>query len=175
VAGFGAATIGFGLSRDPLLSFALLALTGALDNVSVVVRGTLMQMLTPDALRGRVSAVNSVFFSSSNELGAFESGMTAAWFGPVASVVGGGAGTILVVAAAMLRWPRLLALGSLHSAGEASRAEEERDQACHSSGRPENRRDKVSCENTHTPPCQQTDEPQGRPSTNSLNDGVALG
>jgi hypothetical protein len=148
VAGFGAATIGFGLSRDPLLSFVLLALTGALDNVSVVVRGTLMQMLTPDALRGRVSAVNSVFISSSNELGAFESGMTAEWFGPVASVVGGGAGTILVVSAAMLRWPRLLALGSLHSAGEISRAEEGRDHAGRSSDRPENRRDKVSCENT---------------------------
>jgi MFS family permease len=125
VAGFGAATIGFGLSRDPWLSFGLLALTGALDNVSVVVRGTLMQVLTPDALRGRVAAVNSVFISSSNELGAFESGMTAEWFGPVASVVGGGAGTILVVAAAMLRWPRLLALGSLHSAGETGRADEE--------------------------------------------------
>jgi hypothetical protein len=124
VAGFGAATIGFGLSRDPLLSFALLALTGALDNVSVVVRGTLMQMLTPDALRGRVAAVNSVFISSSNELGAFESGITAEWFGPVVSVVGGGAGTILVVAAAMLRWPRLLALGSLHSIRETSIAEE---------------------------------------------------
>jgi MFS family permease len=128
VAGFGAATIGFGLSRDPLLSFALLALTGALDNVSVVVRGTLMHMLTPDALRGRVAAVNSVFISSSNELGAFESGMTAEWFGPVASVVGGGVGTILVVAAAMLRWPRLLALGSLPSAQEARRAEEETEQ-----------------------------------------------
>jgi MFS family permease len=114
VAGFGVATIGFGLSRDPLLSFLLLALTGALDNVSVVVRGTLMQTLTPDVLRGRVAAVNSVFISSSNEMGAFESGMTAEWFGPVASVIGGGVGTILVVLAVMLRWPRLLTLGQLH-------------------------------------------------------------
>jgi MFS family permease len=114
VAGFGAATIGFGLSGDPVLSFVLLALTGALDNISVVVRGTLMQTLTPDVLRGRVAAVNTVFISSSNELGAFESGMTADWFGPVASVVGGGVGTILVVVAVMLRWPRLLTLGQLH-------------------------------------------------------------
>jgi MFS family permease len=128
VAGFGAATIGFGLSRDPFLSFALLALTGALDNISVVVRATLMQMLTPDALRGRVAAVNSVFISSSNELGAFESGITAEWFGPVLSVVGGGAGTILVVAAAMLRWPRLLELGSLHSVRETGLADEETKQ-----------------------------------------------
>jgi MFS family permease len=114
VAGFGVATIGFGLSGDPVLSFVLLALTGALDNISVVVRGTLMQTLTPDELRGRVAAVNSVFISSSNELGAFESGMTADWFGEVASVVGGGVGTILVVVAVMLRWPGLLALGQLH-------------------------------------------------------------
>src|SRR5207244_2687693 len=95
VAGFGAATIVFGLSRNFWLSFAMLALTGALDNVSVVIRGTLMQMLTPDDMRGRVSAVNSVFISSSNELGEFESGMTAQWFTPVVSVVGGGIGTIL--------------------------------------------------------------------------------
>ncbi len=114
VAGFGVATIGFGLSGDPIVSFVLLALTGALDNISVVVRGTLMQTLTPDELRGRVAAVNAVFISSSNEVGAFESGMTADWFGPVASVVGGGIGTILVVVVVMLRWPRLLALGQLH-------------------------------------------------------------
>src|SRR5206468_3459163 len=82
-------------------------------NISVVVRGTLVQVLTPDAMRGRVSAVNSVFIGSSNELGAFESGVTAAWFGPVASVVGGGIGTILVVIAAMLLWPELLRLGPL--------------------------------------------------------------
>jgi hypothetical protein len=109
------------------LAFAILALTGALDNISVVVRGTLMEMLTPDALRGRVAAANSVFISSSNELGAFESGMTADWFGPAASVVGGDGGTILVVAAAMLSWPRFLTLGSLHRVRETSRTEEEND------------------------------------------------
>jgi MFS family permease len=114
VAAFGVATILFGVSRDPWLSFAMLALVGAFDNVSVVVRGTLMQMLTPDEMRGRVAAVNAVFISSSNELGEFESGMTAQWFGPVWSVVGGGIGTLLVVAAAALRWPRLVRLGPLH-------------------------------------------------------------
>ena len=113
VAGFGAATVAFGFSRDPLLSFLLLAVTGATDNVSVVVRGTLVQVLTPDTMRGRVSAVNSVFISSSNELGAFESGLTAKWFGPVASVVGGGVGTILVVLAVMRSWPQVLRLGPL--------------------------------------------------------------
>jgi MFS family permease len=113
VAGFGAATVIFGLSRDPVLSFAMLALTGALDNISIVVRGTLVQVLTPDELRGRVSAVNAIFIGSSNELGAFESGVTAQLFGPVASVVGGGIGTILVVLAAAWHWPEILRLGSL--------------------------------------------------------------
>ena len=99
VAGFGVATIGFGLSTNFALSFVLLALTGALDNVSVVVRGTLMQTLTPDEMRGRVAAVNTIFISSSNELGAFESGTVAALFGAVFSVVSGGIGTLAVVAA----------------------------------------------------------------------------
>jgi MFS family permease len=113
VTGFGVATIVFGLSENFVLSFVMLALTGALDNVSVVVRGTLVQVLTPDAMRGRVSAVNSVFIGSSNELGAFESGVTARWFDPVASVVGGGIGTILVVVAVMALWPEVLRLGPL--------------------------------------------------------------
>ena len=98
VAGFGAATIGFGLSREPALSFLLLAVTGAFDNVSVVVRGTLVQLLTPDEMRGRVAAVNLIFIGSSNELGEFESGVTASWFGAVPAVVLGGVGTLLVVA-----------------------------------------------------------------------------
>ena len=112
VTGFGAATIVFGLSENVLLSIAMLMLTGAFDNVSVVVRGTLMQTLTPDEMRGRVAAVNIVFISSSNELGAFESGTTAKLFGTVTSVVGGGIGTVLVVLLAMWRWPRLLQLGT---------------------------------------------------------------
>jgi MFS family permease len=115
VAGFGAATVVFGLSRDFKLSFAMLLLAGALDNVSVVVRGTLMQMLTPDEMRGRVAAVTVVFVSSSNELGAAESGYTAKWFGVVESVVGGGIGTIIVVLLVIARWPFLLRLGPLFS------------------------------------------------------------
>jgi MFS family permease len=113
VAGFGAATIGFGLSTNFWFSLAMLALTGALDNISVVVRHTLVQVITPDSMRGRVSAVNLVFISSSNELGAYESGMTAKWFGPVWSVVGGGIGTILVVLMSMVLWPQLMKLGAL--------------------------------------------------------------
>jgi MFS family permease len=115
VAGFGAATIVFGISRSPWLSFAMLAVTGALDNISVVVRATLIQVLTPESMRGRVTAVNLIFIGSSNELGAFESGITAAWFGPVLSVVGGGIGSILVVLAVMFHWPQILRLGSLAS------------------------------------------------------------
>lgn len=111
VAGFGVATIVFGLSHSFWLSFLMLAMTGGLDNVSVVVRGTLMQTLTPDEMRGRVAAVNSIFISSSNELGEFESGTVAALLGPVASVVGGGAGTIVVVLLVMWAWPRLIKLG----------------------------------------------------------------
>lgn len=113
VAGFGAATIVFGLSRSYWLSFGALALTGAFDNISVVVRHTLVQLLTPDAMRGRVSAVNNIFIGSSNELGAFESGVTAALFGPVLSVVGGGIGTILVVLAVAKKWPQVRRIGPL--------------------------------------------------------------
>jgi MFS family permease len=123
VAAFGLATIVFGLSTNFWLSFAMLALTGAFDNVSVVVRHTLLQLLTPDAMRGRVSAVNAIFISSSGELGAFESGQVAYWFGPVFSVVSGGVGTILVVLAVMLRWPGLARLGRL-SHGELLPADE---------------------------------------------------
>jgi MFS family permease len=118
VTGFAAAWIVFGLSESFVLSLIMLALTGAFDNISVVVRGTLVQVLTPDAMRGRVSAVNSLFIGSSNELGAYESGETAYWFGPVASVVGGGIGTILVVIAVMLLWPEILRLGPLHRGGQ---------------------------------------------------------
>ncbi len=122
VAGFGLAWIIFGLSRSMSLSFAMLVLTGALDNISIVVRGTLVQVLTPDAMRGRVSAVNAIFISSSNELGGFESGLTAKYFGPVASVVAGGIGTIFVVVSVMAAWPQVLRLGPLHRLeGEAEK------------------------------------------------------
>ena len=92
VAGYGVATIGLGLSRDFFLSLACLFATGVFDSVSVVIRLTLEQLITPDELRGRVSAIKSVFVGFSNEFGAFESGATAALFGPIASVVGGGLG-----------------------------------------------------------------------------------
>jgi MFS family permease len=96
VALFGAATLVFGLSRNLFLSMAALAITGAADMVSVVVRQTLVQLETPDVMRGRVSAVNSVFIGASNQLGEFESGATAAILGPVGSVVAGGIGTIVI-------------------------------------------------------------------------------
>ena len=113
VAGFGLATMVFGLSRNCALSFVALAMTGALDNVSVVVRHSLVQMLTPDSMRGRVSAVNNVFINSSNELGQLESGLTAAMFGPVWSVVGGGIGVIIVVLLVAWRIPQVRQIGSL--------------------------------------------------------------
>jgi MFS family permease len=98
IAVYGLATLAFGLSTHFLLSMAALAITGAADMVSIVVRQTMIQLETPDAMRGRVSAVASVFIGASNQLGEFESGATAAWLGPVGSVVLGGAGTLLVTA-----------------------------------------------------------------------------
>ncbi len=98
VSAFGAATVVFGLSRNFWLSWAMLFLTGFFDNVSVVIRQTLVQLRTPDEIRGRVSAVNSVFIGSSNELGGFRSGLVAHLSSPVTSVVSGGIGTLLVVA-----------------------------------------------------------------------------
>ena len=113
VAGFGLSTVAFGLSRNFWLSLAMLFLTGALDNISVVVRHTLVQMLTPDAMRGRVSAINSMFIGASNELGEFESGTVAQYFGPTFSVVSGGVGTLLVVAMTALWVPSLRRYGRL--------------------------------------------------------------
>src|SRR3712207_7326157 len=93
----------FGLSKDFLLSLAALAVSGAADMVSVVVRQTLVQIETPDAMRGRVAAVNSAFIGASNELGEFESGTLAGLVGAAPAVVLGGAGTLLV-AALWARW-----------------------------------------------------------------------
>ncbi len=115
VSGFGVATIVFGVSTWFWLSLAMMFVVGALDNISVVVRHTLVQMLTPDAMRGRVSAVNNVFIVASNDLGGLESGLTAWAFGAVASVVGGGIGTILVVLGVAYLWPQVLGIGSLTS------------------------------------------------------------
>ena len=121
VAGFGAATVVFGLSHHFWLSIAALVVTGACDNISVVVRHTLVQLLTPDPMRGRVSAVNNVFIGSSNELGSFESGVTAALFGPVLSVVAGGLGTILVVLGVARIWPEVRRIGRLQPVEEMDR------------------------------------------------------
>jgi MFS family permease len=113
VTGFGAATIIFGASQWFWLSLLMLLLTGVFDSVSVVVRQTLVQLLTPDEMRGRVSAVNNIFIGTSNEFGAVESGLTAALFGPVVSVIAGGIGTILVVLAVALKWPQTRKIGAL--------------------------------------------------------------
>jgi MFS family permease len=103
VAIFGVATVTFGVSENFVLSLIALAITGAADMVSVVIRQTLVQLETPNEMRGRVSAVNSVFIGASNQLGEFESGATAAWLGPVGSVVLGGVGTVVIA----LLWLRL--------------------------------------------------------------------
>jgi hypothetical protein len=91
----------------------MLFLIGAFDSVSVIIRGTIVQLVTPDEMRGRVSAVNNIFIGTSNEFGALESGLTAALFGPVLSVVGGGIGTILVVLGVAKWWPETLKIGRL--------------------------------------------------------------
>ncbi len=113
VAGFGVATIGFGLSHWLWFSLIMLFLTGVFDSVSVVIRHTIIQLLTPDEMRGRISAVNNIFIGTSNELGALESGLTAALFGPVISVVAGGVGTILVVFGVSAIWPETRKIGAL--------------------------------------------------------------
>jgi hypothetical protein len=125
VAGFGVCTVVFGVSRSFGLSLAALVVLGALDNVSVVVRHVLVAVRTPDRLRGRVSAVNSVFIESSNELGGFESGLVAKLFGPVASVVSGGIGTVVVVV--LMAWwlPELRRLGRLEMPKDEGMVDEE--------------------------------------------------
>jgi MFS family permease len=107
VAGFGVATIAFALSRSFLFSCLMLAASGALDNVSVVLRSTLLQTLTPEHMLGRVSSVNQVFIGSSNEIGAFESGLAARLLGLVPSVVFGGCMTLLVVGFTTWKVPEL--------------------------------------------------------------------
>jgi MFS family permease len=113
VAGFGAVTIIFGISRNFWLSMLMLCLLGSCDNISVVVRSTLVQILTPDDMRGRVSALNSLFIGTSNELGAFESGLVAHYFGPVVSVVSGGIGTLMIVLGMAWFSPELRRYGRL--------------------------------------------------------------
>jgi MFS family permease len=107
VAGFGLATVGFAFSMNVILSFVMLFLTGAFDNISVVIRQTILQTMTPDNMRGRVSSVNQIFISSSNEIGAFESGLTAQLFGTVPSVVFGGCMTMVVVISTFFLAPKM--------------------------------------------------------------------
>lgn len=113
VATFALAIIGFGLSRSFLLSLVLLGISGMADSVSVVIRSTLLQLLTPPEMLGRVSAVNSVFIGSSNELGAFESGVAARLMGTVPAVVTGGIAALVVVGLTARRVPRLRELGRI--------------------------------------------------------------
>jgi len=113
VAGFGLATIVFGISKNFWLSVLMLGTLGALDNISVVIRSTLMLTRVPDEMRGRVSSVNSIFISMSNELGAFESGFVASLIGPVLSVVAGGIGTLIVVIVVAAVWPEMRNLKTL--------------------------------------------------------------
>src|SRR5687768_1431190 len=115
VIGFGAAIVVFGLSRSFWLSLVALFLTGAFDNISVVVRQSLVQLLTPDSLRGRVTAVNQIFIGSSNEIGALRAGLMSALVGPVAAVVWGGFGTIAVALAVGRAVPALRRLPALHT------------------------------------------------------------
>jgi MFS family permease len=124
VAGFGISMIAFALSRNFYFSLFCLFLSGALDNISVVIRFTILQLLTPDDMRGRVSAVNSMFIGSSNEIGAFESGVAARLMGTVASVVFGGGMTMLTVLVTWLKSPELK---NLNLAELSSRHEESKD------------------------------------------------
>ena len=107
VAAFGAATVVFGVSQAFWVSLPALAVLGAGDMLSVYIRHVLVQLETPDEIRGRVSAVNSMFIGASNELGEFESGVTARWFGPVPAVIIGGVATLLVIAAYLKMFPEL--------------------------------------------------------------------
>jgi MFS family permease len=107
VAGFGVFTIVFGLSHNMAISLAALTLVGATDMVSVVIRATLVQLATPDGMRGRVNAIDMLFIGTSNEFGEFESGLTAQWLGAVPAVVLGGVGTLVVIAIWAWRFPEL--------------------------------------------------------------------
>ncbi len=107
VAIFGVMTVVFGLSGSFVLSLASLFVLGASDMVSVYIRSALINFATPDQMRGRVGAVNMLFVGASNELGEFESGITAAWFGTIPAVVAGGLGTLAVVALWMRLFPPL--------------------------------------------------------------------
>ncbi len=116
VLGFGITTVIFGISHNFWLSLFMLFLTGATDTVSVILRSTMIQVATPDSMRGRVSAVNMVFIGASNEVGQFESGLTAQWFGTIPAVVLGGLGTMAVVGLWAWLFPALRKLDTLQPA-----------------------------------------------------------
>jgi hypothetical protein len=111
-------TIIFGLSRSLILSMISLLLVGATDMVSVVIRAILVQLGTPDEMRGRVNAVDMIFIGASNQLGEFESGLTAHWFGTVPAVVLGGVGTLVIIAIWAWRFPELRQADQMISARE---------------------------------------------------------
>jgi MFS family permease len=113
VVGFGVFTIVFGLSTTLWLSVAALVVAGAVDAVSVVIRHVIVPSRTPPTLRGRVSSVNSVFIESSNELGGMQSAIVASWFGPVASAVAGGVGSLVVVGIIAFAFPALRRLDAM--------------------------------------------------------------
>jgi hypothetical protein len=115
---FALCIVGFGMSRRVALSTGLLVISGMADNVSVLIRTTLLQVLTPPELLGRVSAVNAIFIGSSNEIGAFESGVTARWLGVVPAVVAGGLASLGVVGAIAATVPRLRRMGVITPRGE---------------------------------------------------------
>ena len=123
VAGFGVLTILFGVSHSIVLSLVALVLLGATDMVSVIIRATLVQLRTPDEMRGRVMAVDMVFIGTSNELGQFESGLTAQWFGTVPAVVLGGVGTLAVIALWAWMFPQLRRTGALSPTNAAAEQE----------------------------------------------------
>jgi hypothetical protein len=120
VATFAGCIIGFGLSRSFYLSLGLLAVSGMADNVSVVIRSTLLQVLTPEHLLGRVSSVNAIFIGSSNELGAFESGVAAKLLGTVTSVILGGVASMSVVGIVAVKIPTLRRLRDIAPAPAAA-------------------------------------------------------
>ena len=128
VAIFGAATVVFGLSRSLWLSLAALSVAGAADMISVIIRGSLLQLATPPQMRGRVSAVKSLFIGASNELGEFDSGLTAQWWGAKAATLAGGLGALAVAGLWAALFPGLRRADELSAAALRPQATPDRPQ-----------------------------------------------